>query len=407
MVILSSTLWYPEFKGDIRATYVHDINRHLILNSKDSKVIVVTPNYNNSLLKEEMDGITIHRFNLNIPSEFGSGKAAQSKKTIFTWLLGITAFGIYFIKNFYYTYTIAKKYRADIIHAHWAFPTGFPALVAAKLLGKPCFITMHGGDVYYNKEEGYTYPKKWYVKPFLRFTLNRATMLTAITNDCKIHAENAGARPEKIVIITNGADIRRFSKNRNGVENIISKYKLKGNHVLFTCRQLIPRKGIRYLIMAMPYIIKKHPKSKLLVAGDGMEREFLEELIDRLKLRKNVTLLGWIKNEELPAYYNASEIAIMPSLEEGFGIPAAEAMACELPVVSTDAGGLVEVVDNSRTGFIVPKANEKELAAAIIKLLDNPALGKKMGKAGREKTEEAFSWDKTAEKLISLFKTHL
>jgi L-malate glycosyltransferase len=407
MIILSSALWYPEFKGDIRATYVHDINRHLLLQEKNTKVVVVTPNYNKSLLKEEMDRITVHRFNAYFPPEFGSGKMAQSKKSVFTKMLGLYSFFIYMLKNFYYTYKFAKKYKADLIHAHWALPTGFPALLAAQLLGIPCFITMHGGDVYYNKAEGYDLPKRWYAKLLLSYTFKYAKMLTAITNDCKMHAENAGARSEKIIIITNGADIRRFSKSKNGVENLIKKYSLKSNNVIFTCRQLIPRKGIRFLIMAMPDIIKKFPKTKLLIAGDGMEREFLEELIDKLKLRDHVTLLGWIKNEELPVYFNSSDVAVMPSLEEGFGIPAAEAMACEIPVVSTDAGGLVEVVDNNKTGIIVPKANEKEMAKAIIKLLENPALSKRMGKAGRKKTEEEFSWDITAKKFITLFKANL
>jgi L-malate glycosyltransferase len=408
MVIVSSTYWYPEYKGDIHATYVHDINRHYKIVDKKNKVIVVTPNYGNSVKREEMDGVIVERFDFKVPLELSSGKVAQTKVNVFQKFRRIFTMGFYVLKNFYYTYKFAKEYNADVIHAHWVIPSGFPAMIAAKLLGKPCFITMHGGDVYYNKEEGYTFPKLWYIKPVLKFTLHHATKLTAITNDCRIHALNAGAYEKDVTIITNGADIRRFSrKNSSGGETIRKKYGLKGKKIIFTCRQLIPRKGIRYLIMAMPYIIKKHPKVKLLIAGDGMEREYLEKLIDKLKIKDYVSLLGWIKNDELPAYYNVSDIAVMPSLEEGFGIPAAEAMACELPVVSTDAGGLVEVVENNKTGLIVQKGNEKELAGAIIKFLDQPALGKKMGKDGRKKAETEFSWDKTAEKFLSLFNLYI
>jgi L-malate glycosyltransferase len=408
MKIISSTYWYPEFPGDIHATYVHDINRHFKIVSKDTEIIVVTPNYGNSKLSEKTDGITIERFDFKVPFDLSYGKVAQSKKNILNKIKTIFIMFGYILKQFYFTYKAGKKYKADIIHAHWAIPSGFPALLAAKLLKIPCIITMHGGDVYYNKQEGYTYPKLWYIKPFLKYTLKNAVKLTAITNDCRIHALNAGAKDDKVMIITNGADIRRFSKsNKSKVSEIQKKYKLKNKKVIFSCRQLIPRKGMRYLVMAMPYILKKHPDAVLLVAGDGMERDELESLVARLGIDDKVHLAGWIRNDELPFYYNASDVAVMPSLEEGFGIPAAEAMACELPVVSTDAGGLVEVVDDNKTGFIVPKANEKELAKAIIRLLDNPALAKKMGKAGRKKAEEEFSWDKTAENFMGLFDSFL
>jgi glycosyltransferase involved in cell wall biosynthesis len=267
---------------------------------------------------------------------------------------------------------------------------------------------MHGGDVYYNKDEGYTFPKRWYIKPFLKFTLHHATKLTAITNDCRIHALNAGACDKDIVIITNGADIRRFSrKNNAGVEEIRKKFDLKGSKVIFACRQLIPRKGVRYLIKAMPIILKKYKNVRLIIAGDGMERQFLEELIMKLSLINKVHLVGWVQNDDLPKYYNAADISVMPSLEEGFGIPAVEAMGCELPVVSTDAGGLVEVIDDKINGLIVPKGNEKKLAEAIIKLLDNPKLARDMGKQGRKKAETVFSWDTTAENFIKLFRQYV
>ena len=408
MRILCSTYWYPEYKGDTNAIYVHDINRHLLLISKENDVIVVTPNYGKSAAMEEMDGVKVERFKFGVPLEFSYGRVAQTKKSILMKLYGIVLIGSYIIKNLYYTYITAKKYNVHVIHAHWAIPSGLPALIAAKLLRKPCFITMHGGDVYYNKEQGYVYPKLWYVRPFLKYTLTNATCLTAITEDCKKHAINAGAKPDNVVIINNGADIRRFSaKNNNGVAKIKKQYQLDRKKVIFTCRQLIPRKGIRFLIKAMPFVLEKHPNVKLLVAGDGMERPSLEKLIDGLMLNENVILLGWIQNDALPDYYNAADISVIPSLEEGFGIPAAEAMGCELPVVSTDAGGLVEVVKDGISGLIVPKADEKALAEAIIKLLDNPDMALTMGKAGREVVEKKFTWDKTAENFLMLFEKHL
>jgi glycosyltransferase involved in cell wall biosynthesis len=408
MRILCSTFWYPEFKGDIHATYVHDINRHLRNCGKDVQVFVTTPKFGSLLGMEKMDGVVVERFSFKVPMEFEYGKVAQGKKTLVVKVRGIISMGTYMLKNVFFTYMSGKRHSVDVIHAHWAIPSGFPALLAAKLLRKPCFITMHGGDVYFNEKEGYVYPRLWYIKPFLRYTLRNATRLTAITLDCQRHAIKAGARGDDIVVIENGADLRRFSPgNRKGVAAIKKKYGLDGKEVLFTCRQLIPRKGIRYLIRAMPLIARTHPNVRLLIAGDGMEREYLKSLINELGLNDRVILLGWIQNDVLADYYNASNVVVMPSLEEGFGIPAAEAMGCELPVVSSDAGGLVEIVQDGITGLVVAKADEKALAEAVVKLLDNPELAYKMGKAGRETAEKNFSWNKTAERFLELFQNYV
>jgi len=239
------------------------------------------------------------------------------------------------------------------------------------------------------------YPKLWYVAPFLKYTLRQASKLTAITDDCKQHALNAGARENNIIIINNGADLERFSpKNRQ-------KQK---RYSIFSCRQLIPRKGMRVLIQAMPAILKKFPKATLRVAGDGVERPELEKMITKLGIGKHVKLLGWVPNNKLPMHYNQSEVVVMPSLEEGFGIPAAEAMGCEKPVVATDAGGLPEVVSDGKTGLIVPKGNSQAIAGAIIKLFKDPAQGRRMGTAGKKRAQKFFSWDKSTQEFETLFK---
>jgi len=402
--ILCSTYWYPEFDGDIHATYVHDINRYVSRN--DVEIHVVAPNYGNSKLEEKIDDVFIHRFNFPVPLDLSYGKVAQSKTNLTARLARIFIMIRYIILNFINTKKIAKKYKVDIIHAHWAIPSGFPALLAAKILRIPCLITMHGGDVYYNPGEGYEYPKLWYIRPFLRYTLRKADLLTAITEDCKQHALNAGANESLIKVICNGADLDRFQPiNGSTVRLIKRKFKLDGCPVIFSCRQLIPRKGMRFLIGAMPKILAKFPKTKLLIAGDGIEKNDLNNLIKKLKLTNSVVLLGWIDNKELPGYYNAADIAVMPSLEEGFGIPAAEAMGCGLPVVSTDAGGLVEVVEHNKTGLIVPRGSAEALADAITLLLKNKPLAKEMGEAGRERALELFDWSVAAKKFIDNYKT--
>ena len=108
-------------------------------------------------------------------------------------------------------------------------------------------------------------------------------------------------------------------------------------------------------------------------------------------------------NKDLPRYFRGSAVSVIPSLEEGFGIPAAEAMGCEIPVVATDAGGLPEVVDNGVTGFVVPKGDAGALAHAMDTLLDDPTLRRQMGKAGRERALARFDWDRTVEQFTAVY----
>jgi glycosyltransferase involved in cell wall biosynthesis len=293
-----------------------------------------------------------------------------------------------------------RENGADVIHAHWAIPTGPAAVLAARKVQLPSVITMHGGDVYVNPEQGYDFPTRWYVRPALRWTLRHAGALTAITEDCRQHALRAGAPAEHIRLVFNGTDLRRFSPEGNGSPSD-SRY---GSHMIFACRQLFPRKGIRFLLEAAAALKPQFPDLKVVLAGDGFERPELARLATELGIATDVTFLGWVPNAELPQYYRAAAVSVIPSLEEGFGIPAAEAMGCEVAVVASDAGGLPEVVENGVTGLVVPRGDASALAHAIGSLLADPQRRRRMGQAGRERALRLFDWDRSAEQFEEIYR---
>jgi glycosyltransferase involved in cell wall biosynthesis len=286
-----------------------------------------------------------------------------------------------------------------VIHAHWAIPTGPAAVLAARKLGVPSVITMHGGDVYVNPEQGYDFPTRWYVRPALRWTLRHAGALTAITEDCRQHALRAGAPDDHIRLVFNGTDLRRFSPGENGSGPDLQF----GPNMIFACRQLFPRKGIRFLLEAAAQLKPKFPDLKVVLAGDGFERPELARLAGDLGIGSDVTFLGWVPNADLPPYYRAAAVSVIPSLEEGFGIPAAEAMGCEVAVVASDAGGLPEVVEHGVTGLVVRRGDSGALAQAIGSLLADPARRRMMGQAGRQRALRLFDWDRTAEQFEQLY----
>ncbi len=271
--------------------------------------------------------------------------------------------------------------------------------MAARRLKVPSVITMHGGDVYVNPEQGYDFPTRWYVRPPLKWTLNHANALTAITEDCRQHALRAGAPDRSIRIIFNGTDLRRFSPSAGG-NRVDPRF---GPQMIFACRQLFPRKGIRFLVEAVAQLKPRYPQLRLVLAGDGFERPALVQLAEDRGIASDVTFLGWVPNVELPQYYRAAALSVIPSLEEGFGIPAAEAMGCEIPVVASDAGGLPEVVEHGVTGLVVPRGETGALTEAIGSLLGDPERRRRMGIAGRERALRLFDWDRTAEQFEQLY----
>jgi glycosyltransferase involved in cell wall biosynthesis len=294
----------------------------------------------------------------------------------------------------------ARERGADVIHAHWAIPTGPAAVMAARKLRAPSVITMHGGDVYVNPEQGYDFPTRWYVRPALGWTLRHAGALTAITDDCRQHALRAGAPADRIRLVFNGTDLRRFSPHDNGTPGD----QRFGPNMIFACRQLFPRKGIRFLLEAAAQLKPQFPDLKIVLAGDGFERPALVQLAQELGIGGDVTFLGWVPNTDLPPYYRAAAVSVIPSLEEGFGIPAAEAMGCEVPVVASDAGGLPEVVEDGVTGLVVPRGDSTALARAIGSLLADPERRRQMGRAGRARALRLFDWDRSAEQFEELYR---
>ncbi|MFL5401784.1 MAG: glycosyltransferase, partial [Gemmatimonadales bacterium] len=285
--IVCPTYWYPQHATDTQATYVHDINRHLV--RRGHSVTVVTPGDPSLPRCETFDGVRIVRFPLELPSDLTYGRVAQSQVSWLGKFARVAVMAYYLEAQHRAILAEAREKGADIIHAHWAIPTGPAAVMAARKLRVPSVITMHGGDVYVNPEQGYDFPTRWYVRPALRWTLRHAGALTAITEDCRQHALRAGAPAEHIRLVFNGTDLRRFSPTEDEDQQF-------GPHMIFACRQLFPRKGIRFLLEAGARLKPQFPDLKIMLAGDGFERPALAHLAEELGIAADVTFLGWVPN---------------------------------------------------------------------------------------------------------------
>jgi glycosyltransferase involved in cell wall biosynthesis len=194
-------------------------------------------------------------------------------------------------------------------------------------------------------------------------------------------------------VLYNGIDTDLFSPRAPDAELKNKLHLGEGESVVISVCRLVGWKGIQYAIRSVAALISDNFAVKYLIIGDGEYREKLESLSKELKLDKNIIFLGRMKNSDIPLFYSIADVAVFPSVaDETFGISIGEAMSCGVAVVSTNVGGIPEVVAEDG-GILVPPKDEHSLARAIKILISDQDLRKKVNVSGRKRIIENFSWD--------------
>jgi glycosyltransferase involved in cell wall biosynthesis len=164
----------------------------------------------------------------------------------------------------------------------------------------------------------------------------------------------------------------------------------------------VPLKGLTYLLRAVADLSRSRNHFKLVVIGAPRKEGAVERLVRDLGIGGWVEFTGRIGDHELIRHYARASAAVVPSVYEGFGLPAGEAMACAVPVIATTAGGLPEVVGDA--GLLVPPADPTALAVAILLLLDHPSYGRDLGQKGFRRIQRHFTWRRAAEQTVSVYR---
>ncbi|WP_153631646.1 glycosyltransferase [Prolixibacter sp. SD074] len=282
-----------------------------------------------------------------------------------------------------------KSFKPDIVHAHYASSYG---LLGALTGFQPLITSVWGSDVY-------IFPKISILhRKLLKFNLNNAKVILSTSHS--MANETKKYINKDIEITPFGVDVNRFKK----LPNVERDELIIGN-----VKSLAPIYGIDILIRSFNQILKKNPTQnlRLQIIGEGPEKENLQTLARSLNIEEYVDFLGKIDNSELPLYYNKFALTVSPSISESFGVVAIEAMACECPVVVSDADGFSEVVKDTETGYIAPKKDIEATADAIQKLLDDSTLRARMGKKGRERVLQLYNWEENVDNMINIYKKTL
>ena len=199
---------------------------------------------------------------------------------------------------------------------------------------------------------------------------------------------------KKITVIPNGIDIGIFKPS--------SIKKSLSFRIVTTASADIPLKGLKHLILALPRVIRQFPLTSLTVIGKSPEKSNLNKLIDDLVLEDKITFRSGISEKEIVKTYHDSDIAVIPSLYEGFGFGAGEAMACGVPLISTDSGGLKQVIGDA--ALKIKPGSVNEIEEGILKLFTEEKIRQELAEKGRERMEEFFDWKIAASAYIEVFK---
>jgi glycosyltransferase involved in cell wall biosynthesis len=211
-----------------------------------------------------------------------------------------------------------------------------------------------------------------------------------------------GTQPEKITKVYNGIDTSQFSPEKAD-ETLKKKLGITGFPTVISIRHLRPLYNVEMLVKAVPLVLKDAPQARFIIAGDGDQRGYLENLANTLGVAQNVSFIGYIPHEELPAYLASCSIYVTTSKSDSSSQSLQEAMACELALVATDLPANREWVKDGENGFIVPQDDHRALAEKIVFLLKNSETRAKFGKINRKLIEDNAEYEKEMGKVEKLY----
>ncbi len=283
--------------------------------------------------------------------------------------------------------------RGTIVHCGRALPEGIAAWLSHLSWGSPYICWSHGEDVTMagtSRE----------LTLVMRRVYRGAAGVIANSENTRRLVIELGVRPARVHVVYPGVDANRFHPGVDG-RRLRSTLASEGDTVLLSVGRLQRRKGHDLVINALAALARTCPRLKYVIVGDGEERERLEQLATAQGVADRVVFAGQVADDVLPEYYAASDVFLMPNREEqgdieGFGIVFLEAAASGRPVIGGLTGGVREAVEQNVTGVLVGGADVLELAEAIRRFARSASLRDQMGRAGRDRAVERFTWQRAA-----------
>ena len=414
---------YPRFHEDAEVPWLRTSIAHL--KKAGLGIQVLAPAYK-GLRTHEIDGVKVNRFRY-APASWEiltHEEGAPSKMASKPWLqlLAIP----YIISGFFKCIGICRKFRPDVIHAHWPFPHAYIALGAAKLFRIPLVLNFHGAELLLIRK------KKW-VKPLLKFAIGQAQAIFANSSFTagKIKAlrnvdvewspygttlegrtgkalqtkdERRKTKEGESLPLASAANAASATPSSGDTPQLPVPHPVNGKFKILFVGRHIERKGICYLIEAAKYLPRD--KFEIRIVGEG---DLTGKLKQQAAQYPHVLFTGKLVAPELAREYREANVFVLPAIvdhkgdTEGLGVVLIEAMESGLPVVASNVGGIPDVVVDNVSGLLVPEKDPKALAEAIKRLAENPQLTAQLLQGARNRIAEHFTWDNITRRQLEIY----
>jgi glycosyltransferase involved in cell wall biosynthesis len=378
--VLFLTHAFPREVDDLAGSFI--LRLALALAGEGVAVTVLAPHAPGLRERETLRGIPVRRFRY-APERYETlayaGTMAEQVRASWTARLALGGLVAGAVRS---GDRYRKEVRPDLLHAHWWFPSGLAAAVLSALRRLPLVTTLHGSDV--RLVHGIAG-----ARPLFGRVAARSSVVTAVSTWLSLQANALAPRAAPPRVAPMPAEIALFSPDGARTPN----------RLLFVGR-LTAQKGVDLLLRALGEL----PSTVSLdVVGDGVEAEALRRLAVSLGVAPRVRWHPPVPQQRLVDFYRAATALVVPSVEEGLGLVAVEALLCETPVVAFDSGGLRDVVINGETGLLVPSISATAIATALKDLLRRPDRGASLGRAGRLRALASFAPEAAARRYVAIY----
>ncbi len=277
---------------------------------------------------------------------------------------------------------VARHQHLDVLHVHYAVPNAVSAVLARDILAPqplPVVTTLHGTDVtLVGADPNYLETTRW--------GITQSDAVTAVSDSLRGQTVDQLGIQNAIEVIPNFIDPARYEQARRGPG--ARRWAEPGERLLVHISNFRPVKRVLDVVETFRRVYRRQPSVRLLMVGDGPERGRVEQFCRENGLCHAITFVGSLPLiEEVLA---GADLFLLPSASESFGLAALEAMSCEVPVITTNAGGLPEVVEDGKSGFLLPVGDVDGMAEAALRLLGDEELRRSFGEAGRRRAVEVF-----------------
>lgn len=385
IALIGST--YPRSEEDYEVPWLREsVNR---IARRGHRVTVIAPSYA-GLKDHVINGIEVRRFRY-APSRWeklthGEGALSKLEKNPILKLLTLS----YIWFGVWAAWKVCREKKIEILHVHWPFPHGLMALLPACLTGVKVISSCHSAEIALAAQNKFS-------TSILAACLRRSDAVTANSrHTAELAKKVAGVEAE---VIPYGATVQIEPNAPAPPEQI---------PLLLFSGRLIERKGVGFLLQAMPLILAKQ-EVRLVITGDGYYRTRWEAMSFHLGISGRVEFAGFVSNERLSELFRTCTVYVHPAIydcrgdTEGLGVVLIEALRNHKPVVASKVGGIVDVIKDGETGLLVPEKDPEAIAKAVLRVLDDPALARRLGDAGCAYAIRYFDWEAITDRLESLY----